>query len=178
MRYVALLRGVNVGGNNKVKMSRLKEVFEEAGATEVRTYINSGNVVLSSDVTDRDKLAASLMKAFEGDFGFTVEILLLTAEEVRRVVTGISDEWAEDDSAKCDVLFLWPSIDEPSVVEALGVDPAVDELRYLPGAVIRRVERRVATRSRLPRIVGTPLYKQMTMRNCNTARRLAELLDE
>jgi uncharacterized protein (DUF1697 family) len=83
--YVALLRGINVGGRNKVDMKQLKAVFEEAGATEVRTYINSGNVVFSSPVRSRARLARLLEDAIRRRFGFEVDLLVRDVKSMRAI---------------------------------------------------------------------------------------------
>lgn len=176
MTYVALLRGVNVGGTGAVEMKALKAVFEAAGMESVRTYINSGNVVFSTGTSDRAALTGRLESAIAARFGFPVDVLVRDADEVRSIVSALLAEWANDAEAKCDVLFLWDDVDSPDVLKLLDHDPAVDDLRYTPGAVLRRVERKNAARSKLARIVGTPVYRRMTIRNCNTARKLLDLM--
>jgi uncharacterized protein (DUF1697 family) len=178
MHHVALLRGINVGGTNKVAMKELKEVFEEAGLTSVRTYINSGNVIFSTDLSDRRELTALLEKAVADHFGLTISVLVRDVTEVRKIVDAMPGEWANDDTTKCDVLFLWDEIDRPDILDKLEYDVEQEDVRYAPGAVIWCVPRKHATRSRLTKIVGTKLYRQMTIRNCNTARRLLSLLEE
>ncbi|MDQ3501393.1 MAG: DUF1697 domain-containing protein, partial [Actinomycetota bacterium] len=76
MVYVALLRGINVGGKNKVEMKKLKATFEGAGMTDVTAYINSGNVVFKSTARKAAELEAKLEKAIERDFGFSIKVLL------------------------------------------------------------------------------------------------------
>lgn len=177
MRYVALLRGINVGGANPVSMARLKVAFESAGVTAVRTYINSGNVVFSAGEGEAAGLARRLEDAVEREFGARIDMLLLDAERLRGIISAIPEHWANNASMKCDVFFLWPDVDSPQLLDQLEYDPELEDVSYQLGAVIRRVDRANATRSKLTRIVGTPLYKRMTVRNCNTARKLLELAD-
>ena len=79
---------------------------------------------------------------------------------------------------KCDVLFLWRDVDSPAVLDGIDFDPEMEDVRYVPGAIIRRVDRENAGKSTLLRLVGTPLYRQLTIRNCNSARKLLELMEE
>jgi uncharacterized protein (DUF1697 family) len=176
MRYVALLRGVNVGGANKVSMADLKAIFEAAGMTAVKTYINSGNVIFSTDIANRAQLTGLLRKAVRRRAGLDVDLQLRDADDLSAVVEAMPVEWTNDGSMKCDVVFLQPDVDQPSILEELGPRPGVEDALYVPGAVIWRVNRENATRSRLTRIVGTPLYSRVTVRNCNTTRKLLELL--
>ena len=178
MRYVALLRGVNVGGNGKVDMRELASVFEAAGLSRVKTYINSGNVLFDFDGADRDALTHDLEAAIEGRFGAAIRVLVKSQPEVASIVAALPDDWTNDDAMKCDVFFLWPSVDSPGIVDELPYDPAIDDVRYTPGAVLRSVARENAAKSKLTRISGTPLYQAMTIRNCNTARRLLALMAE
>lgn len=177
MRYVALLRGINVGGANPVSMARLRGAFESAGMTAVRTYINSGNVVFSAGEGEAAGLAQRLEDVVEREIGAQIGILVVDADRLRGIVTAIPDHWVNNDSMRCDVFFLWKDVDSPQVLDQLEHDPDLEDVTYQPGAVIRRVDRANVTRSRLTRVMGTPLYKRMTVRNCNTARKLLELVE-
>jgi len=178
MRYVALLRGINVGGANKVSMAELKGAFEDAGMTGVRTYINSGNVVFSTDIEDREQLADLLRTSVEKPAGTNADLQLRDEGEITAIVAAIPADWTNDASMKCDVVFLQPDVDSADTLAELGPRPGIEDALYVPGAIIWRVDRENATRSRLTRMVGTPLYSRVTVRNCNTARKLFELIRE
>jgi uncharacterized protein (DUF1697 family) len=178
MMYAALLRGVNVGGHGRIDMKQLKTVFEAAGMTSVKTYINSGNVVFATDAGNDASIAATLETAIELHFGAPVSVLVRSADEIRAVVEALPPDWVNDKVTKCDVFFLWDDIDEPSVIEQLDYDPAVDDVRYTPGALLRRVDYSMAAKSRLTKIISKPIYRRMTVRNCNTARKILELMAE
>lgn len=176
MTYVALLRGINVGGARKVDMGSLKATFERAGMEHVTTYINSGNVIFRHPSPDAASLAATLEHAIESEFGFSVKVLLRDSDTIRATAEALPDDWANDKSAKCDVMFLWDEVAGAEILERLTIKPDIDEVMYAAGAVLWRVERSKATRSGMMKLVGTETYQQMTVRNCNTLRRLAELV--
>jgi uncharacterized protein (DUF1697 family) len=178
MVYVALLRGVNVGGSGRIDMKELKAVFESAGMTSVKTYINSGNVVFATDASDDVRIAEKLERAIDGELGATVRVLVRSTDQIRSVAQALPADWANDDTTKCDVFFLWHNVDRPSIIEQLDFDPQIDDVRYTPGALIRCVDRKNASKSKLTRLVGTSLYKEMTIRNCNTTRKILLLMDE
>jgi uncharacterized protein (DUF1697 family) len=178
VRYVALLRGVNVGGNTIVDMSRLKGTFERLGFQGVRTYINSGNVVFTITRRERTRLTREIEAGIVADFGLDISLQLRTGKELRALVDAIPASWANDSSMKCDVHFLWPAVDHPSVVDRVPHDPAIEEVRYFPGALIRRIDRANQSKSPMTKVAATPLYRQMTARNINTVRKLAELAAE
>jgi len=176
MRYVCLLRGINVGGNHRVEMSRLKTVFESYGATNVVTYINSGNVVFDANNQPSSKEVQSLLS---NEFGFDIPVLLLSAKQIRDIADAVPKEWQNDrEQAKSDVLYLFPDADKPEIVEQIGYRPEFETVLYVPGALLSHVKRANQGRSCLLKVMGTPLYKQMTIRNVNTARKLAELCTE
>ena len=178
MIYVALLRGINVGGKNKVDMRTLKGVFEDAGMTSVTTYINSGNVVFSSRAHSSTKLAARLEGAIAERFGFAIKVLVRSRDEMRAIVGTIDPDWVNDPKTmKCDVMFLWEDVDTPAVVDDLTIKPSVDQVRYVAGAIIWKVDSDKVTRSGMMKLAGSALYKRMTIRNCNTARKLLELME-
>jgi len=176
MVYVALLRGINVGGKRKVDMRQLKSTFEHAGMRGVRTYINSGNVVFSHDSPRAASLVSALERDIEADFGFPVKVLLRDSDSVASLMEALPDTWVNDQTAKCDVMFLGNELDSPDFLEELTIKPGIDDVKYVPGAVLWRVDRSNVTRSGILKLVGTEAYRQMTVRNCNTLRRLAELI--
>ena len=177
MTYLALLRGINVGGKNKVDMKQLKAVFEEAGMTSVRTYINSGNVIFSSTVRGRARLSKLLEDAIAKHFGFKINILVRDLKSLRAVVKAMPTHWTTDQAMRTDVMFLWDDVNRPSVLKQLKIKPELEDVRYVPGVLIWRVDRKDVTRSGMMKLVGTPLYKRMTIRNCNTTRKLLELME-
>ena len=178
MVYVALLRGINVGGKNKVDMKQLKAVFEDAGMSSVRTYINSGNVVFSSTIRSRARLTETLEDAITRGFGFRVRVLIRDLKNIQTVVRALPSTWVNDATMKCDVMFLWEDVARPSVVKELTIKPEIEDVKYVAGALLWRVDKRNVTRSGLMRLAGTPLYKRMTVRNCNTTRKLMELMEQ
>jgi uncharacterized protein (DUF1697 family) len=177
MTHVALLRGINVGGNRVVSMKTLKGVFEDTGMTDVRTFINSGNVVFSTKLRSRARLTSLLEKAIEKRFGFAVDVLVVSEATLRDIVAAIPAKWTNDGTMKCDVLFLWDDVDRPSILDELEVKSEIETVRYTPGAVIWSIDRKNVNKSRMPKLVGTALYKRMTIRNCNTARKLLALME-
>lgn len=176
MIYVALLRGINVGGNNKVEMKRLKAVFEQAGMMNVITYINSGNVIFRSDQKDEKKLTGMLEKAIETEFGFYVKVLIRSKATMDAIAGVLPDAWVNDMVTKTDILFLWEGYDNPDTVKLLTIKPDIDRIIYVPGAILWSVDRANVTKSGLVKIIGTDLYRHITVRNCNTFRKLMTLM--
>jgi uncharacterized protein (DUF1697 family) len=178
MKYVALLRGINVGGNSKVDMKQLKAAFESVGMAKVKTYINSGNVLFEDAHQSLKKLTSLLENVIVETFGFEVKVLLRTQAQIEAICTALPSDWKNDADQKTDVMFLWEEADDPAIVSRLNAKKEFDEVLYLSGAVLWHVDRKFLTKSSMLKLVGTPLYKQMTIRNCNTVRKLRTLMAE
>lgn len=176
MIYIALLRGINVGGNNPVSMKVLKTTFEQAGMNHVKTYINSGNIVFSNQEVSALELPLKLEEAIAAEFGLQIRVIVRTIEEIRAVIEALPDSWTNDDQMKSDVMFLWKEIDEISILELLPLKPGVGTVLYIPGAVLYSVSREEVTRSGMNKLIGTKLYMQMTIRNVNTTRQIYKLM--
>lgn len=159
-------------------MKELKAVLEKAGMTDVRTYINSGNVIFSSARRSKEQLARRVERAIAKHFGFPVEVLVRDLKSMRTVVKAIPAGWKDDSTMRCYVMFLWNDVAKPSVIKQLDIKAGLDDVKYAAGAIIWRVDRKVLTRSGMMKLTSAPLYKRMTIRNCNTARKLLELMEQ
>jgi uncharacterized protein (DUF1697 family) len=172
MKYIALLRGINVGGNNKVEMKKLKALFESLGYDNVSTYINSGNVIF--ELKDKAKdILEKIRVGFRKEFGFDALILIKTEKEMKRISAAIPREWKNDTKARTDVAYLFPEIDAEKIINELPVKKEFMDIRYVQGAIFWNVERENVYKSHLGKLIGHKLYKLMTIRNINTARYLA-----
>ena len=175
MTYVAFLRGVNVGGKGIVSMAAIKEALVALGLSDVRTYLNSGNVIFSTRASGAQQLAARIEKALEQHTDMAIKVLVMDHKTLKKMVDAIPRNWVDDKTMRTYVLLLWKEFDDRKILERLPIKPGVDELRYTPGAVVWRVDRENVGRSQMNRIVGTPLYKTITIRSANTMRKLNEL---
>ncbi|AIQ52509.1 DUF1697 domain-containing protein [Paenibacillus sp. FSL R7-0331] len=176
MIYVALLRGINVGGNNIISMKLLKQTFEHAGMTSVTTYINSGNIIFSAADPLQENLSERLEQAILKDFSLSIKVLIRSMEDIRTVNDALPDTWTNDDRLRSDVMFLWQETDTESVLDKLPLKPGIGTLLYIPGAVLYSVERENVTRSGMAKLIGSSVYKLMTVRNVNTTRKIYQLM--
>ncbi len=170
--HVALLRGINVGGKNKVEMPRLKKGFEALGMTSVRTYINTGNVVFEDP---RGLEPSDFEELIRREFRLEIRVLVKDQTAMTRIAEAIPEEWVNDSTMRCDVMFLWD--DRASILNELPARNGIDAVRYVPGAVIWQVDRTNLARSGMSKLVGTARYRAMTVRNANTVRKLVELMN-
>ena len=116
MIYVALLRGINVGGNNKIDMKKLKGSFEAAGMTSVITYINSGNVIFEEDGHDKTDLVEIIENVIAQDFSLNIRVVIRSLDEFTTLMEALPVHWRNDREMKSDVLFLWEEIDNENIM--------------------------------------------------------------
>ena len=175
MTYVAFLRGVNVGGKGIVSMVAIKDALVALGMSEVRTYINSGNVIFSTRASGAQQLTDRIEKALEQHTGIAIKVLVMDHKALKKMVDAIPPNWVDDKTMRTYVLLLWKELDDRGILDRLPIKPGVDELKYTPGAVVWRVDREDVGRRQMNKIVGTPMYKKITVRSANTMRKLKEL---
>jgi uncharacterized protein (DUF1697 family) len=176
-RYVVLLRGINVGGKNPVPMAHLRAVLGELGYADVVTYIASGNIILSSShkpAQIKREIEAALPTAFTLHSEL-VGVLVLTATQLRAVVanrpTGFGDE---PDRYHSDAIFLM-GIDATAALEAFHPRDGVDTIWPGDGVIYSQRLSAQRTKSRLNKVMGSPVYRSMTIRSWATTTKLAEL---
>ncbi len=175
---VCMFRGVNLGSARRISMEALRGVFESLRLRDVRTYVQSGNVVFRGADRDVPGLAARIARKFEEAFGFRSEVLLRTAAEMREVIAQNPFEGRGIEPGKLLVWFLEkePGAEAPGVVQALGIAP--EEVRF--GARELYIHfpngqgRSKFAWPKVERAVGTP----GTGRNWNTVLKLAEMAGE
>ncbi|HSK27966.1 MAG TPA: DUF1697 domain-containing protein [Jiangellales bacterium] len=177
-RYVALLRGINVGGRNKVAMRDLRAAFEVAGYGSVATYIQSGNVLFSTDAA-RAGLESDVEAMLEGRLGVPLVVVVRSHLQLSRVVHQAPDGFGTaPDTYYSDVLFLKAPLTSGRAMRVVQLREGVDAA--WPGRGVLYFQRLGARRvqSKLSKIVGTPEYQRMTIRSWTTTTRLLALLDD
>ena len=176
---VALLRGINVGGNNLIKMPALKACFEANGFEDVATYIQSGNVLFASPRTKAAELTRRIEAMLGDAFGYEATVVVRSHRQLRSIVERAPAAFGtEPDRYRYDVIFLKEPLTAETAMAHVPTNPAVDRANAGTGVLyFSRLTAR-ATQSRLTKIVGSPIYPSVTIRNWNTTTRLLALLDE
>ena len=179
MDYLALLRGINVGGNNIIKMDELKKLFEKLKFSEVKTYIQSGNVLFKDSEKDRIKISEKIEKALLEKLNNKIDVMILTFSEMKKIINEKPDKFGEENEKfRYDILFLLEPLTVKEAVKEIKARDGVDEI-YGGNKIIyykRLIEK--ITKSYISKIVGTPIYQKITIRNWNTTKKLYELMVE
>lgn len=175
-KYLALLRGINVGGKNKVEMKKLRAVFEGAGFRDVSTFINSGNVFFEAEGRSQAGLPAAIEAVLKKHFGFDIPVIIREAKVIRNLAAAIPEAWQNDEEQKTDILFLQPEFDDKKSIKLIEPVKDIDHLIYAQGAIAWNIRRADYAKSSMNKFMRTELYKNMTARNVNTVRKLAQLM--
>lgn len=175
MKYIALLRGINVGGNNKVPMAELRHCFEAAGFSGVSTYINSGNVIFEAAAQDNAQLVEICEAAIETRVGFRVVCAVISVSELRQALDAAPDWWGKGD-AKHNALFAIAPVTAREIMETVGAaKPEYEKVAMYEPVIFWSAPLKTFSRTRYSTIVSTTVYASVTIRNANTARKLLEL---
>jgi len=176
-RFVALLRGINVGGRNPVAMADLREMFDTEGYGAVSTYIQSGNVLFETD-SRRDALEDDIEAMLERRLGFPLLVVVRSHRQLRNIVDKAPNGFGgTPDTYHSDVIFLKGPMSPRRAMRVVELREGVDQAWTGSGVLyFARVSAR-RTQSRMGRIVGTPEYQQMTIRSWTTTTKLLDLLE-
>jgi len=174
--FVALLRGVNVGGNNIISMRELKERFEAIGFTQVSTYINSGNVIFTTKETDARKLETKIEKLLSKDFQLDSRVVVRSLAEMEQLVTSLPKSWTGASDWRYNVMFLRHTIDSEKILEELTTKTDSEELVYRPGTLLWSAHVSDINQTNMHKLPSRKVFREMTVRNLNTTKKLCELM--
>lgn len=175
--HVALLRGINVGGKNVIRMADLRSCFEAEGFRDVVTYIQSGNVVFRAPATVPGALTTRIEEMLAAAFGYQARVVLRSRQQLGAVVAGAPAGFgSQPDRYRYDTIFLRPPLTASAAMEEVRVRPGVDEAWAGEGVLYFSRLIAQASRSYLSRLVSMPVYQDMTIRNWNTTTRLLKLM--
>lgn len=176
-RYVALLRGINVGGSNIIKMIELRGCFGAMGFTEVESYIQSGNVVFSADPASKTTLTRKIETTLSETFGCPLLVVLVSSRELELVVAQAPTGFGKQpDRYRYDVLFVKAPLTTGEAVQQIRTNPGVDAVHAGEHALYFRRLISKAAQSYLPKLIQRPVYKSLTIRNWNTTTKLLTMI--
>ena len=178
-QYAALLRGINVGGKNLIKMTELKACFEALGFRNLSTYIQSGNVIFSSDESDRAKLTSQVEDALSKTFNYSSRVVLRSFKEMKNIVAHAPKGFGSDPATyRYDVIFLKEPLTAAKAMKSVSTKEGVDQAFAGKGVLYFSRLISKAAQSRLTRIITMPVYQSMTIRNWNTTTKLLKMMEE
>lgn len=174
--YVALLRGINVGGNNIIKMEALRACFEKMGYMNVRTYIASGNVIFNASTMPRLELEEHIEKALRKEFNYKTTVLVRTAKEMQETVAHFPKIF-EDALWKHNVIFLGEDIDSKTILKKCELKEGIEETSYYKGVLFWSAKMATITRLNMLKLSAKLEYQKMTVRGINTTKKITDMMD-
>ena len=179
MEYVALLRGINVGGNNKVVMSELRAQIAAEGFGHVRTYINSGNLLFENAVdASREDVAQTVEDILARHYDFPIRLALLTAQDYLAQLDELPDWW-HGEVARRDALFYTRGLDRHHVRERIEAMELGDEAVYFGEHAVfwgKFDEKSFLKTAYHKRLLREDFYRQVTIRSGSTVEKIAAML--
>ena len=169
IRYALLVRGINVGGKNKVVMAQLRQELTELGLENVATYINSGNIFFDTNIA-RIQLVEDLKGFFERHYPFIQHFSLLSNEDYEEELRNLPDWWYHE-MARKDVLFYTEGLDTKQTIAKVESLKLVDEVLHFGklGIFWGKLSEETYTKTAYHKyLLKLPFYRQITIRNAKT----------
>lgn len=173
-RYIALLRGINISGKNKIAMSELKEMFIELGFAEVVTYLNSGNVVFSSDVDDKSILSDKINGVIKDRFDLDIPVFIILQEELKEVLDNAPDWWGDDKEIYDNLIFIMLPLSCEEVCDEIGEPKAeYEKVHSYKGVIFWSFVRKDYKKTNWwSRTASCGVSDKITIRTANTVRKI------
>lgn len=175
-RYIALLRGINISGKNKIAMSELKKCFAELGFAEIVTYLNSGNVIFSNAIEDKDVLSNKVQLMIRDRFHLEIPVFIILQEELAELLKNAPDWWGDDNREIYDnLIFLLPPLSYEEFYDEIGVPKAEYESVYhYKNVVFWSFSRKDHQKTNWwSKTAGSGVSGRITIRTANTVRKIA-----
>ena len=178
MKYIALLRGINISGKNKISMSELKRALEENGYENVSTYLNSGNVIFETKQKSKDNIAKNIYDIVKVTFNLEILIFIMTAVELEDILDNNPNWWGTGDKSIYDnLIFIIPPIKYAEVYTTLG-EPSenIEKIEEYKNAVFWSYELKNYRKSNWwSKTASTTIKDNITIRTANTMKKLLEI---
>ena len=178
IRYIALLRGINISGKNKIPMAELKKGFEDLGFSDVRTYLNSGNVMFSCREDDITGITKRIEKMIGDVFGLDIPVFVIKTEELKDIIRHAPEWWGTADKSIYDnLIFIMSPTTFAEVYEAIGEPKeGLEQIMEYDNAVFWSFDLKDHRKTNWwPKTAALPIGSRLTIRTANTVRKLIDM---
>lgn len=177
-RYIALLRGINISGKNKISMSELKEGFAELGFAEVTTYLNSGNIIFSSAINDKNILSSKIEIMIKNRFDLNIPVFIALQEELKELLKNAPDWWGDDNKEIYDnLIFIMPPLSYEEFYNVIGSPKAeYEKVHNYKNVIFWSFSRKDYQKTNWWReTASSKISGKITIRTANTARKIVDM---
>lgn len=177
-RYIAFLRGINISGKNKISMAELKKGFEKLAFHEVKTYLNSGNVIFSADEDHAECLANQIEIMITSRFGLEIPVFILSKEELEEILQNAPEWWGNDNKEIYDnLIFIMPPATFAEVFHEIGEPKeGLEKIKDYKETVFWSFDRKNYQKTNWwSKTASADIGKKLTIRTANTVRKIVEM---
>lgn len=176
-RYMALLRGINISGKNKVVMAELKKEFESLKFEDVKTYLNSGNAIFSSR-ENIEKITKQIEEMLKKNYDFKIPVFVIEQEKLKDILEHAPTWWGSDDKAIYDnLIFIIPPLSFKEVFEEIGeAKEDLEKIQNYNDVIFWSFSRKDYQKTNWwPKTANTNVSKKLTIRTANTVRKIVSM---
>lgn len=177
-RYIALLRGINVSGKNKISMSELKKEIAALGFTEVATYLNSGNVIFSSTLNEKDTLSNKIKSMIKDRFGLDIPVFIILQQELEDLLKNAPDWWGTDNEEIYDnLIFMMPPLSYEEFYDEIGTPKAeYEQVHHYKTVIFWSFSRKNYQKTNWwSKTANSNISDKITIRTANTVRKIKSM---
>ena len=177
MKYIALLRGINISGKNKIAMSELKKEFANLGYKEISTYLNSGNVVFESDIEDKNTIKNNIQVMIKDKFDFDIPTYVTTSQELEELII-YSPDWRGKENKEIynNIIFIIPPTTYNEVFNAIGSPNEYEKIQEYKNNIFWSFDLKNYRKSNWwSKTASTEVSNKITIRTANTMKKLLEI---
>ncbi len=178
-RFLALLRGINVGGKNGIAKDDLRSCFTDLGFSTVRTYIQSGNILFRAADTNSRTLSKIIERQLSDRFSYAARAVVMSNEQYSAAVEAAPKGWGKDDERRHNALFTLGDLQPEEVLAELpSLKAEFETVATGSGVIFWSASKKHLSRTTMMKLSALPVYQQLTVRNYTTVFKLRELFEE
>lgn len=177
IRYIALLRGINISGKNKIAMPELKKGFEELNFSEVITYINSGNIIFSSEIEEKKIVTDHIKQMIKNKFDLDIPVLIITIEELEKILEKAPQWWRNSNKEIYNnIIFIIPPTTYEEVFLEIG-EPRqeYEKIENYKNVIYWSFQLKFYTKTNWIKTASSKINDKVTIRTANTMKKLLEI---
>lgn len=177
MKFLALLRAINVGGNSIIKMEDLRKAFKNNGLNSVKTYIQSGNVIFESGEKNISKVEEKIEEFLSREFKYNSRVVVITHDQMKQILSDVPIEWKKQKDLRCYIAFMKNPATPTDMTREVQLKQGVDFVKEGKGVIYMTTLMSGLMKSGFTKLITKKIYQSMTMRNYNTCQRILLLME-
>ena len=178
IKYIVLLRGINISGKNKISMPKLKQTLENNNFYNVKTYLNSGNIILSSEIKDKIVISNNINKIIKNKFNLDIPIFVITLTKLKELLDNKPDWWGSDNKEIYDnIIFIIPPFTYKEIYDVLGKEnKSLEKIYEYKNNIFWSYKLAFYRKTNWwSRTTSTSIKDNITIRTAGTVKKLLEL---